>query len=133
MIHNRLCTFFAALRRCGAAGLLVLGLATTAAAGPPTPPAKPSAYLFAYFTGNDKKEEAIRFALSPDGYHYTALNSDRPVINSAAISETGGVRDPHIFARGRWQNVLHGGDGHGVGKGLELEPGHGAAEVHRPD
>ncbi|TPG71850.1 family 43 glycosylhydrolase [Hymenobacter nivis] len=97
MIHNRLCTFFAALRRCGAAGLLVLGLATTAAAGPPTPPAKPSAYLFTYFTGNDKKEEAIRFALSPDGYHYTALNSDRPVINSAAISETGGVRDPHIL------------------------------------
>jgi arabinoxylan arabinofuranohydrolase len=58
-----------------------------------------SAYLFAYFTGNDnkKQEEAIRFALSPDGYHFTALNGDRPVISSAAISETGGVRDPHIL------------------------------------
>jgi arabinoxylan arabinofuranohydrolase len=58
-----------------------------------------SAYLFTYFTGNDnkKQEEAIRFALSPDGYHFTALNGDRPVINSATISETGGVRDPHIL------------------------------------
>lgn len=55
------------------------------------------AYLFAYFTGNDIKEEAIRFALSPDGFHYTALNGNRPVISSAAISETGGVRDPHIL------------------------------------
>ncbi|MBH8558117.1 family 43 glycosylhydrolase [Hymenobacter negativus] len=69
------------------------------AAGWLGPPAKEktSAYLFVYFTGNDIKEEAIRFALSPDGYHYTALNGNRPVISSAAISETGGVRDPHIL------------------------------------
>ena len=72
--------------------------AKTAKAAPKTAQATPySAYLFAYFTGNDKKEEAIRFALSPDGYHYTALNGDRPIISSAAISETGGVRDPHIL------------------------------------
>ena len=56
-----------------------------------------SAYLFAYFTGNDKKEEQIRFALSKDGYHYRALNGDQPVINLADISETGGVRDPHVL------------------------------------
>ncbi|RZK26090.1 MAG: beta-xylosidase, partial [Hymenobacter sp.] len=56
-----------------------------------------SAYLFAYFTGNDIKEEAIRFALSTDGYRYRALNGNQPVISSAAISETGGVRDPHIM------------------------------------
>ncbi|MBH8568608.1 family 43 glycosylhydrolase [Microvirga sp. STS02] len=69
------------------------------AAGRPGPPAKEktSAYLFVYFTGNDIKEEAIRFALSPDGYHYTAFNGNRPVISSATISETGGVRDPHIL------------------------------------
>ena len=58
---------------------------------------KYSAYLFAYFTGNDKKEEQIRFALSKDGYHYQALNGDQPIIASAGISETGGVRDPHIL------------------------------------
>jgi len=75
--------------------LLLLSLAAPAAAAPPAT----SAYLFVYFTGNDnkKQEEAIRFALSPDCYHYTALNGDRPVLSSAAISKTGGVRDPHIL------------------------------------
>ena len=34
-----------------------------------------SAYLFAYFTGNAKSEEAICFALSNDGYNYRALNA----------------------------------------------------------
>lgn len=56
-----------------------------------------SAYLFAYFTGNSKNEEAIHFALSDDGYHFKALNHDQPVIASAEISATGGVRDPHIL------------------------------------
>lgn len=54
-------------------------------------------YLFAYFTGNQKSEEAIRFAISMDGYHYLALNHNEPVVSSSVISETGGVRDPHIL------------------------------------
>ncbi|MDE7438582.1 MAG: glycoside hydrolase family 97 catalytic domain-containing protein [Muribaculaceae bacterium] len=56
-------------------------------------------YLFTYFTGNNnnKEEEAIRFALSENGYDFKALNGNRPVIKSALISETGGVRDPHIL------------------------------------
>ncbi|MDB5277871.1 MAG: beta-xylosidase [Ferruginibacter sp.] len=56
-----------------------------------------SAYLFAYFTGNQKSEEAIHFALSNDGYNFRALNNDHPVIASEKISSTGGVRDPHIL------------------------------------
>ncbi|MHB9056894.1 MAG: immunoglobulin-like domain-containing protein [Paludibacteraceae bacterium] len=56
-----------------------------------------SAYLFAYFTGNSGDQEAIRFALSDDGYTYKALNNNKPVLSSAAISSTGGVRDPHIL------------------------------------
>ncbi|RWU04259.1 family 43 glycosylhydrolase [Pedobacter chitinilyticus] len=56
-----------------------------------------SAYLFTYFTGNTANEEAIRFAISKDGYTYTALNGNEPVITSAKISSTGGVRDPHIL------------------------------------
>lgn len=56
-----------------------------------------SAYLFVYFTGKRKEEEQIRFALSDDGYNFRALNQDKPVINSAKISSTGGVRDPHIL------------------------------------
>jgi GH43 family beta-xylosidase len=55
------------------------------------------AYLFAYFTGNQKSEEAIHFALSNDGYNFRALNTDHPVIASEKISSSGGVRDPHIL------------------------------------
>ncbi|WP_209405042.1 family 43 glycosylhydrolase [Pseudozobellia sp. WGM2] len=56
-----------------------------------------TAYLFTYFTGNGEGEEAIRYALSRDGFNYYALNNDQPIIASGEISETGGVRDPHIL------------------------------------
>jgi hypothetical protein len=56
-----------------------------------------SAYLFTYFTGNDKAKEQICFAVSNDGYQFRALNGNKPVISSVSISETGGVRDPHIL------------------------------------
>ncbi len=56
-----------------------------------------SAYLFAYFTGNSGDQEAIRFALSDDGHNFKALNKNKPILNSADISSTGGVRDPHIL------------------------------------
>ncbi|MFC0772372.1 family 43 glycosylhydrolase [Terrimonas alba] len=58
---------------------------------------KYDAYLFTYFTGNAKEDEQIRFALSKDGYNFRALNNNKPVISSEKISETGGVRDPHIL------------------------------------
>ena len=58
---------------------------------------KNTAYLFTYFTGNEGLEESIHFAISNDGYTYRALNHNQPVISSAAISSTGGVRDPHIL------------------------------------
>lgn len=54
-------------------------------------------YLFAYFTGNDRRDESIKFALSPDGFNFKALNDNCPIIDSRLISETGGVRDPHIM------------------------------------
>jgi len=55
------------------------------------------AYLFVYFTGNSGDQEAIRFGVSRDGYNYKALNGNQPVVSSALISSTGGVRDPHIL------------------------------------
>src|SRR5680860_573590 len=58
---------------------------------------KTSAYLFAYFAGNDPGEEAIRYAVSTDGYHYRALNDNEPVLDNKKISGTGGVRDPHLL------------------------------------
>lgn len=56
-----------------------------------------NAYLFAYFTGNGPEGEAVRFALSEDGFNYYALNNNEPILSSEAISSTGGVRDPHIL------------------------------------
>nr|WP_294781010.1 family 43 glycosylhydrolase [uncultured Flavobacterium sp.] len=56
-----------------------------------------TAYLFVYFIGNKVEEEAVNYAVSTDGYHYYALNNNKPVIDSKAISSTGGVRDPHIL------------------------------------
>lgn len=55
------------------------------------------AYLFAYFTGNRIHQEAVHYAISYDGYTYKALNGNEPVIDSKAISSTGGVRDPHLL------------------------------------
>ncbi|MCC8088237.1 MAG: family 43 glycosylhydrolase [Rikenellaceae bacterium] len=54
-----------------------------------------SAYLFSYFTGGSG--EQIRFAVSADGYEWFALNNNEPILNSAEISTSGGVRDPHIL------------------------------------
>ena len=53
--------------------------------------------LFVYFTGNRMSEEAVRMAVSLDGYNYKALNGNQPVLDSRVISSTGGVRDPHIL------------------------------------
>ena len=61
-----------------------------------------TAYLFVYFTGNSVEDEAVRFAISADGYHYYHLNNNKPVLDSKVISSTGGVRDP---------NILRGDDG----------------------
>ena len=58
---------------------------------------KLDSYLFVYFTGNKIREEAIHFALSSDGYNFKSLNANKPVINSAIISSSGGIRDPHIL------------------------------------
>jgi len=66
--------------------------------GPPVIAEKDlTAYLFVYFTGNKVEEEAVNYAVSADGYHYHSLNSNKAVLDSKAISSTGGVRDPHIL------------------------------------
>lgn len=56
-----------------------------------------TAYLFTYFTGNGAGEEEIRFAVSMDGFNYFALNNNQPVLSSARIASSGGVRDPHLL------------------------------------
>ena len=64
------------------------------------------AYLFTYFTGNGPEEEAIRFAVSEDGFHFRALNNNQPVFDNTEICSTGGVRDPHIL-RGEDGNTFY--------------------------
>nr|WP_294900073.1 family 43 glycosylhydrolase [uncultured Pedobacter sp.] len=58
-----------------------------------------SGYLFAYFEGSGNKDlqEQLRFAVSADAQNWYALNNNQPIIASAQISETGGIRDPHIL------------------------------------
>ena len=58
-----------------------------------------TAYLFTYFTSNEREGESIRFAVSTDGFRFQALKRNQPVLASAEISSSGGVRDPHILRR----------------------------------
>ena len=56
-------------------------------------------YLFAYFegSGEGKLQEHLRFAVSEDAVNWYALNGNKPVVSSDTISESGGIRDPHIL------------------------------------
>lgn len=56
-----------------------------------------TAYLFAYFNGDEQWQEQICFALSDDGFSYTPLNGGSPVISSDTIALKQAVRDPHIL------------------------------------
>lgn len=68
------------------------------------------AYLFVYFEGNEKNEEAIFYAVSRDGYNYKELNDGAPVLVSD--SGTGGVRDPFIFKTEEGDYVMLATDMH---------------------
>ena len=68
-------------------------------ANKPNEQEKFSGYLFAYFEGggDPNQQEHLRFAVSEDALNWYALNGNRPVISSDSISESGGIRDPHIL------------------------------------
>ena len=55
----------------------------------------PSAYLFAYFLGNNPDQERLSYAVSLDGYHFTALNGGKAVWQSSVGTKC--IRDPYIF------------------------------------
>jgi hypothetical protein len=75
---------------------LLLALALHAAAQPtPTSPADlntNSPWLFAGFKGNG--EDGVYYAISPDGYHWTIANQDRPVFHQTSPNEL--MRDPFL-------------------------------------
>lgn len=54
-----------------------------------------SNYLFAYFPSNDN--ENIYYALSNDGYSFTAMNNGKRVVAADTVSIKKGLRDPHVL------------------------------------
>ena len=54
-----------------------------------------SHYLFTFFPSNS--DENIYYALSDNGYDYTVINQNKPVITAKDITVMGGLRDPHIL------------------------------------
>ena len=51
------------------------------------------AYLLVYFKDNT---HSLHFALSTDGYTFTAVNDDKPVVDGSAVASQKGARDPHV-------------------------------------
>ncbi|WP_206367937.1 glycoside hydrolase family 43 protein [Sphingobacterium chungjuense] len=90
------------------------------------PSAAYDGYLFAYFegTGSPAQQEQLRFAISRDALHWYALHDNQPIINSADISHTGGIRDPHLL-RGAQQDgfYLTCTDMNTMKNGWETNPG----------
>ncbi|WBL21556.1 glycoside hydrolase family 43 protein [Zunongwangia sp. HRR-M8] len=82
------------------------------------------AYLFAYFEGTGKGElqEQLRFAVSRDAKNWKALNNNQPIIGSDSISNSGGIRDPHIL-RNNDKFFIVATDMFTVKNGWESNPG----------
>ena len=79
--------------------LIFIGLSSTIIATRITTDSEKVGYLFAYFEGRGDKnqQEQLRFAVSKDAQNWYALNKNNPILSSDSISESGGIRDPHIL------------------------------------
>lgn len=74
--------------------LSVCSLILAALAGNAASEKDMAAYLLVFFSDDD---HSLHFALSEDGYSFTALNDNKPVISGDSIAEQRGIRDPHIY------------------------------------
>jgi len=76
---------------------LLMGLATQvlASVSPEKMPTEKdmAAYLMVFFSDSD---HSLHMALSSDGYSFTALNDNKPLIDGKQVAEQKGIRDPHI-------------------------------------
>lgn len=52
-----------------------------------------AAYLMVYFSDSD---HSLHMALSSDGYSFTAVNDNNPVLDGKEVALQKGIRDPHI-------------------------------------
>ena len=73
-------------------------------------------YLFAYFTDRSK---SIHFALSADGYYYTPLNGNKPVVTPTLGRQA--VRDPYILKGQDGEYYMLATDLKGGDKNTELK------------
>tara|TARA_R110002051_G_scaffold267030_1_gene326999 strand:+ start:8519 stop:10456 length:1938 start_codon:yes stop_codon:yes gene_type:complete len=83
-------------------------------------------YLFAYFEGSGEgnMQEQLRFAVSDDAMHWTALNNNQPILSSKEISTTGGIRDPHLLrGEGDGKFYMVATDMNTVKNGWDYNPG----------
>lgn len=53
-----------------------------------------AAYLLVYHQDED---HSLHAAISRDGYSFTALNNNKPIISGDTIADQLGIRDPHIY------------------------------------
>lgn len=53
-----------------------------------------AAYLLVYHQDED---HSLHAAISRDGYSFTALNNNKPIISGDTIADQKGIRDPHIY------------------------------------
>lgn len=104
---------------------LVLCLTICASAWSKAKKNKFTGYLFAYFegSGEGRLQEQLRFAISEDAQNWYALNDNRPVILSDSISESGGIRDPHILRGEKGDYYLVATDMNTVKNGWRENPG----------
>jgi len=86
---------------------------------------KYAGYIFAYFEGRGegKLQEHLRFAVSEDAKNWYALNNNRPVVLSDTISNSGGIRDPHILRGEDGQYYIVATDMNTVKNGWKENPG----------
>lgn len=80
---------------------------------------KKDAYLFVYFTGNEPEQEQIHFAVSKDGYNFSALNDYKSTVEHN-LGKTS-VRDPYI---------LRGQDGYFYIIGTDMKASEGWTSNH---
>ncbi len=85
-----------------------------------------SAYLLTYFTDAD---HSLHFAISRDGYTFTAVNDGKAVIAGDSIAEQRGIRDPHIYRGPDGCFYIAMTDLHIFGK----EKGYRTTQWERPD
>ncbi len=87
---------------------------------------EPDAYLLAYFLDSD---HSLHFAVSRDGYEFTAVNDNNPVISGDSIADQHGIRDPHIYRGPDGKFYIAMTDLHIYGK----EAGYRDTRWERPD